>query len=80
MAVGLVLADEQTELSSDRAPTTADLRAYLRTRDKDALVDLLLDRAAEDEFVGYREMYDSSQNVGEVIGSIRERVGLSDGH
>lgn len=107
VAVGLVLADEQTELYSDRAPTTADLRAYLRTRDKDALVDLLLDRAAEDEFlrgrlgleaakssgvevnldayrqaiddtmvvhdfVGYREMYDYSQNVDEAIGSIRD--------
>lgn len=107
VAVGLVLADEQTETHSDRAPTTADLRAYLRTRDKDALVDLLLDRAAEDEFlrgrleleaarssgvevnldayrqaiddtivvhdfVGYREMYDYSQNVGEVVGSIRD--------
>lgn len=107
VAVGLVLADEEAEPSSAQAPTTAELRAHLLTRDKDKLVDLLLERAEEDEFlrgrleleaakssggevnldayrqaiddvivvhdfVGYREMYDYSQNVAEVIGSIRD--------
>lgn len=110
VAVGLALGEEEAPPSSARAPTTADLREYLRTRDKDALIDLLLDRAAEDEFlrgrleleaakssggevnldayrnaiddvivvhdfVSYREMYDYSQNVGEVINSIRELLG-----
>lgn len=113
VAVGLALAGEEAEPSSARPPATADLRAYLCTRDKDALIDLLLDRAAEDEFlrgrldleaakssgievnldayrqaiddvivvhdfVGYQEMYDYSQNVGEAIRSIREL--LDGGH
>ncbi|MDP2623607.1 MAG: hypothetical protein Q8Q29_07420, partial [Actinomycetota bacterium] len=107
VAVGLALVEEETRPSSARAATTADLRSYLQTQDRETLIDLLLDRASEDEFlrgrleleaaksvgrdvnldayrqaidevivvrdgVDYREAYDYSQSIGEVINSIRE--------
>lgn len=107
VAVGLALGDHEDRSPSGHPPTTSDVRAHLLAQDKEALVDLLLDRAKEDEFlrgrleleaaksgggevnldayrqaiddaivihdfVGYREMYDYSQNVGAVINSIRE--------
>ena len=110
VAVGLALGDHEAPSSSGQASTTADIRAHLLAQGKDVLVDLLLERAEEDEFlrgrleleaakssggavnldayrhaiddvivvhdfVGYREMYDYSQNVGEVINSIRELLG-----
>ena len=107
VAVGLALGNHEAPSSPGEAPATADIRAHLLAQDKGVLVDLLLDRAKEDEFlrgrleleaakscgsevnldayrsaiddaivihdfVGYREMYDYSQNVGVVIDSISE--------
>jgi uncharacterized Zn finger protein len=67
VAVGLVLTDEGSEPSLAPAPTTAELRRYLRTRDKAELVDLLLEQAAEDEFLrGRLELEEAKSSGGEV--------------
>jgi uncharacterized Zn finger protein len=113
VAVGLAwLEGNRRKLPSGKADRTEvvtkdDVRAYLKVQDKDALVDLLLDHAAQDDrlgqrlflktakntakgfnlatyrraideavepdgFVSYRDAYNYSQGIDEVIDSIEE--------
>lgn len=68
VAVGLAFArrgEERSELGpTSDDPDAVDLRSYLHTRSKETLVDLLLEQAADDEFLHGRLSLEAAKSRG----------------
>jgi hypothetical protein len=66
VALGLVLAGDGAALTVEAEAAGSDIRAYLRSLEKERLIDLLLEQAGEDEFLRGRLLVDAAGARGTV--------------